>query len=101
MKMINEETNKNEKYFLNENIYISVLFWFFAPLTTGISELSTLSYMLIKVMFCFSIRFEDTSSVEVNINAKTFFFKKTKEMKRTMIDLNKNKNETKKITMEF
>jgi len=46
--MIDEETNKNEneKEFLNENICISVLFWFFAPLTIGISGFGAITVML-------------------------------------------------------
>jgi len=91
-KMIDEETNKieNEKEFLNDNICISVLFWIFLhwPLDNPTYWwYNRYASMLIKVMLCFSIRLEDTSSVEVLIlmHRHVFFYKNTTEMKTIMI----------------
>jgi len=48
-------------------------------------------------MFCFTIRREDTSSVEVNNNVRHVYFTKNKAMKRIMFDLINNDNKLKTI----
>jgi len=71
-KIIDKETNKNEKEFLNETMHLCL---FCSTDHWNIWHWCSRCYvsMLIKVMFCFSIRLEDTSFVEVNNNVKTCF----------------------------